>query len=119
MVSSTDTCRNSHPWDEGNTYVHPTTGVRLCRECRRFLALGYRQRHQEAITSQRADFNMGGTEKDVWQLVSIGLSNQEIANVKRLTLKSVEHVMNSLYGKLGLEGDGNSKRVRLARMWRP
>ncbi len=117
MVSSTDTCRNGHPWDEVNTYINPRVG-RQCRECDRLFSVVKYRRQRERELQQRADYNMGGNEKDVWKLVSIGLSNQEIANVRSLTRRSVEGVMNRLYAKLGIEGDGNSKRVRLARMWR-
>jgi hypothetical protein len=27
-------CKNGHPFDEPNTYVHPVTGHRSCRACR-------------------------------------------------------------------------------------
>lgn len=29
------TCPKGHPWTEANTYRHPTTGARACRECQR------------------------------------------------------------------------------------
>ena len=28
-------CPSGHPYDEGNTYVRPSDGARLCRECTR------------------------------------------------------------------------------------
>lgn len=28
-------CPSGHPYSEANTYVHPATGYRQCRECRR------------------------------------------------------------------------------------
>lgn len=29
-----DRCKNGHPFDVANTYVHPVTGHRICRACR-------------------------------------------------------------------------------------
>ena len=38
------TCRNGHPWDEGNTARNPD-GSRRCRACTRDIARRYRDRH--------------------------------------------------------------------------
>ena len=40
-------CPSGHPYDEGNTYVRPSDGARLCREC-------YRERDRIKARARRA-----------------------------------------------------------------
>lgn len=58
------TCRHGHPWTPENTYINPSNGGRVCRECHRSNHRRYRlspeyrererERHKEA--RQRARF---------------------------------------------------------------
>jgi len=42
---SAGVCRHGHPWTAANTYTHPTTGQRQCRQCMRDQALRSRTDH--------------------------------------------------------------------------
>lgn len=40
-------CANGHPYDTENTYIHPVTGYRWCRQCRRErMRVAYRRRER-------------------------------------------------------------------------
>ena len=57
-------------------------------------------------------------ERNVWKLTCLGFSNREIADHEHIASKYVENVLSDLYAKVGLEGDAQSKRIRLARLYR-
>ncbi|MFC3348222.1 hypothetical protein ACFOOM_12465 [Streptomyces echinoruber] len=47
-------CPEGHPYSQENTYVHPTTGGRLCLTCKRMTDRASQARHRAA---QRAGRN--------------------------------------------------------------
>jgi len=106
--------------DYANTYIHPTGRDKpRCRECRRLSQTARRKENTERKVRESVGVDLTTAEQFVWKMVGYGLSNAEIGKAinPSVSTRAVEGYINRLYSKLWIEGEGNSKRVRLARSY--
>ena len=108
-------CRNGHVKEGDNLYID-RDGHRICRACDRLRRNEYYWRGKEMEYNLKRDFT--SRERDVWRLTAIGLDNNEIARTLTLQMGTVQNVLNTLYSKTGLEGNSQSKRIRLMRLYK-
>jgi len=108
-------CRRGHVKEGANLYI-TLEGWRVCVTCKNHDRLESYWRKREMALFLAKDFT--SRERDVWRLVYLGFSNQEIADHEHIARKYVENVVSTLYEKTGLGGDEFSRRIRLARLYK-
>ena len=108
-------CRNGHVKEGANLYIDPS-GHRICRECSNLRRTESYWKGKEVPFNLSRDFT--ARERNTWKLVWLGFSNLEIASHEHLSLKYIENILTVLYDKVGLEGQEQSKRIRLMRLYK-